>query len=107
MSEMFTSPPPRAYKAKDLSNANARNLLAFLLTYCRWKSCLSVSELKQMSKAAKNRLLLLRWEQTVDSLKASEDACMMRCEMPTSYDWDIIIAILKTFITNGNTVCCN
>ena len=43
-----------------------------------------------MPKKEKLAFLLTMWPQTVNALKANEFTCFIRCEVPTSLDWDTI-----------------
>ena len=95
---------PRTPTASDLTNPNAKKLLERLKMHCKWMTCLAVSEMKFMPKQEKMALLLTRWSQTVNSLKANESACFMRCEVCTSKDWDTICDLLLTSVTKGNLV---
>ena len=92
MSDPLTHKPT----ISDLTDPNAKTLFERLKMHCKWKTCLAISEMK---------LIDYRWSQVVNSLKANESAVFMRCEMPTSADWDIICALLLASTTSGQTVC--
>ena len=94
----------RVLSTSDLSNQNAKILMDRLKMYCKWKTCLSISEMKFMPKQEKMAMLLTRWLQTVNALKANESACFMRCEVPTPRNWDTICSLLKTSAKSGSTV---
>ena len=101
MSESLTQTPTTS----DLADPNTKTLFEhYLEMHCKWKTCLAISEMKIMPKQEKLALLLTTWLQIVNSLKANESAIFMRCELPTSADWDIICALLLTSVTSGQTV---
>ena len=100
MSDPLTHKPT----ISDLTDPNAKTLFERLKMHCKWKTCLAISEMKIMPKQEKLALLLTTWLQIVNSLKANESAIFMRCELPTSADWDIICALLLTSVTSGQTV---
>ena len=100
MSESLTRKPT----ISDLTDPNAKTFFERLKMHCKWKTCLAISEMKLMPKQEKLALLLTTWSQVVNSLKANESAVFMRCEMPTSADWDIICALLLASATSGQTV---
>ena len=94
----------RVLSTSDLSNPNAKILMDRLKMYCKWLTCIAISEMKLMPKQEKVALLLTTWSQTVNSLKVNESAVFMRCEVPTSRDWDTICSLLKTSAKSGSTV---
>jgi hypothetical protein len=89
----------------DLTNQNAKNLLNRLKLYCRWKSSLSVCEMRYMTKSEKMALLLKRYGETVDALKSNDSIVIMKCDAPTSRDWDTIRLLLKSSVKSGQAVC--
>ena len=63
----------------------------------------------QMDNETKMRLVHDLYKDTVHSLKSSESAVLMRCELPTSADWDMIKQLLVSdkVAENGAKVRCS
>ena len=91
---------PVASKLSD----NSKNLLGRLKVYCKWKSCVAVSEMPSMPNDEKFRMITTTWEQTVNALLAPDSSTLMRCEQPSPNEWGQIKNQLLNGVTSGDNV---
>ena len=74
----------------NLSDDNSKRFHKRFLLWLLWRTCLSISEMKQMKTVEKDARTLEIYRSAVRNAKVNEVAIELRCELPGSDDWEEI-----------------
>ena len=73
---------------------NCKRLFNRLQKYYCWRTCIAVSEMQTMRTKDLHATLVNIFKVTVMNSVVTDDAKKMRCEVPSSEDWDAVKTLL-------------